>query len=222
MVLGGFSQGAAVMGFVTASSCPKAFRPLTCRRRCRRRSPTTSPLSSCSVSRRHASCAPSSDPRSPSARSTPPNHRPVRRQRPGVRPSRDEFLRAQPLRRQRHRRPRSGLRGRPTSGDLGVGGATAGWADAVGARSRRSRRGGTPAVNGAHASWPRQHGTARSSPPPDAVSTAHAEVPVPFFLHLVRDPRRVRPDAFSFEGESGTAHRSPRACCWARPGRRPD
>ena len=67
MVLGGFSQGAAVMGFVTANVSPMAFPPWTCLHRCRPMCPTTSQRLPSSENRRPASCTRSTTRRSPSA-----------------------------------------------------------------------------------------------------------------------------------------------------------
>ena len=51
LVLGGYSQGAAVIGFVTANACPAASTPRRCPSRCPRASPTTSPPWPCSARR---------------------------------------------------------------------------------------------------------------------------------------------------------------------------
>ena len=120
MVLGGFSQGAAVMGFVTANAVPDGVSPADV--------PAPMPpdvanhiaavalFGKPSTRFMHAINRPADHDRIAVCGQ---DHRLVCRQRPGLRFFRQELLRAQPVRRDRDGRPGSSFRRESTPGQLG-------------------------------------------------------------------------------------------------------
>ncbi len=122
VVLGGFSQGAAVMGFVTASVVPDGVSasdvPAPMPPDVADHVAAVALFGKPSTRFMHRAQRPAGHRRPAVCRQ---DRRLVRRQRPGLRSARVEFFRTRPVRRDWHGRPGRGVRHQSTPGQLGRG-----------------------------------------------------------------------------------------------------